>query len=101
MDVAIGPVLLTGNFQQTSLSSLVNQNVQALGGRTSLRLEPELWEALDEVCRREGCRRNDVVQWAEAMMMTGSRTSALRRYLFEYFSSAVTEAGHKTAGHRE
>ncbi len=37
-----------------SASRLVNRNVVAGSGRTSMRLEPELWEALIEVCQREG-----------------------------------------------
>ena len=33
---------------------LVNRNFVADRGRTSMRLEPELWDALLEVCQREG-----------------------------------------------
>jgi len=34
-------------------SRLINRNVVAERGRTSMRLEPELWDALAEICRRE------------------------------------------------
>ena len=34
-------------------SRLVNRNVVGENGRTSMRLEPELWDALREICRRE------------------------------------------------
>jgi hypothetical protein len=35
------------------MSRLVNRNVVAGTGRTSMRLEPELWDALLEICQRE------------------------------------------------
>ncbi|MBC7637762.1 MAG: ribbon-helix-helix domain-containing protein, partial [Acetobacteraceae bacterium] len=31
-------------------SRLINRNVIAKSGRTSMRLEPELWDALREIC---------------------------------------------------
>ncbi|HSR71382.1 MAG TPA: ribbon-helix-helix domain-containing protein, partial [Kiloniellales bacterium] len=34
-------------------SSLVNRNVFVGKRRTSLRLEPAMWDALAEICRRE------------------------------------------------
>jgi predicted DNA-binding ribbon-helix-helix protein len=36
------------------VSTLVNRNVTVAGHRTSMRLEPSMWEALEEICRREG-----------------------------------------------
>lgn len=75
------------------MSSLVNRNITSLAGRTSMRLEPELWDALDEVCRRERCQRSDIIAIAEAAMVHGGRTSAVRAYLFDYFRAAAAEAG--------
>ncbi|MGI4976341.1 MAG: ribbon-helix-helix domain-containing protein, partial [Janthinobacterium lividum] len=34
-------------------SRLVNRNINATAGRTSMRLEPEFWDALREICQRE------------------------------------------------
>jgi predicted DNA-binding ribbon-helix-helix protein len=81
------------------VSSLVNRNIVIPSGRTSIRLEPELWALLDEVCRRERCERGDVVRQARLDLTSGGRTSALRVYLLRYFLEAVTEAGHAAAGH--
>ena len=81
------------------MSSLVNRNVALSQGRTSLRLEPEVWHALDEACRREGRSHGAMVEIAEAAYPTGSRTSAIRVYLFQYFRAAATEGGHAAAGH--
>ncbi|HSK38745.1 MAG TPA: ribbon-helix-helix domain-containing protein, partial [Arenibaculum sp.] len=36
-----------------SKSTLVSRNVTVAGHRTSMRLEPEMWNALYDICRRE------------------------------------------------
>ena len=81
------------------MSRLVNRSVWTKAGRTSVRLEPEFWDALDEVCRRERCSRNEVLHRAEEIMTAGGRTSALRVYLFQYFVAAATDVGHEASGH--
>jgi predicted DNA-binding ribbon-helix-helix protein len=80
-------------------SRLVNRNVTAVRGRTSMRLEPELWEALEEVCLREGLSVGEVVRRIEASNHPGGRTSAVRVYVLRYFREAATPDGHVTAGH--
>jgi len=42
------------------VSSLISRNITVSGHRTSMRLEPEMWDALAEVCRREGASLHDV-----------------------------------------
>jgi len=66
-------------------SRLVNRNVTAMRGRTSMRLEPELWEALDEICRRENVTTGQVVKRVEQLGHPGGRTSAVRVYVLSYF----------------
>ena len=84
-------------------SRLVNRNVTAGGARTSIRLEPELWEALMEICRRERVTLARIVQNIENKRLaapdTGGRTSAVRVHIVEYFRAAATEAGHAAANH--
>ena len=80
-------------------SRLVNRNVTALRGRTSMRLEPELWDALLEICDREDLDLNTIVRRVEAEGHAGGRTSAVRVFLLSYFRAAATEAGHMVAGH--
>ncbi len=80
-------------------SRLVNRNIVAGRGRTSMRLEPELWDALVEICRREGLDPGQLVRRVEEQGHAGGRTSAVRVYLLAYFRSAATEAGHADAGH--
>jgi len=70
-------------------SRLVNRNVIAARGRTSMRLEPELWDALMEICRREGMRMGELVRRVEARGHAGGRTSAVRVFILEYYRSGM------------
>ncbi len=80
-------------------SRLVNRNVVAGRGRTSMRLEPELWEALAEICARERQDISRLVRQIEDVEHNGGRTSAVRVFVLQYFRAAATEPGHERAGH--
>jgi len=80
-------------------SRLVNRNVVAERGRTSMRLEPELWDALYEICQREKVGVGELIRQIEARGHAGGRTSAVRVFILQYFRAASTEDGHSTAGH--
>src|SRR5271154_1323737 len=82
-----------------TVSRLINRNVVAERGRTSMRLEPELWEALLEICGREGQDMSSLVRKVEQSGHAGGRTSAVRVFVMSYFRDAATESGHGTAGH--
>jgi predicted DNA-binding ribbon-helix-helix protein len=64
-----------------------------------MRLEPELWEALAEICTRERQDINHLVRQIEAVGHSGGRTSAVRVFVLQYFRAAATDTGHETAGH--
>ncbi len=80
-------------------SRLVNRNITALNGRTSMRLEPEVWDALREICLREGIELRDLIQRVEQTTDEGGRTSAVRVHVLQYFRAAACESGHRQAGH--
>jgi predicted DNA-binding ribbon-helix-helix protein len=82
-----------------TVSRLVNRNVVAERGRTSMRLEPELWEALLEICEREGQDMSSLVRKVEQNGHAGGRTSAVRVFVMSYFREAATELGHSASGH--
>ena len=82
------------------VSRLINRNVVGENGRTSMRLEPELWDALREICRREqsdiGATVRRIEAWSRGYRNTGmaldgeartsgGRTSAVRVFIVEYF----------------
>lgn len=80
-------------------STLINRNIVAERGRTSMRLEPELWDALAEICRRERTTPSELCRRIEKMGLKGGRTSAMRVFVLQYFRAAATEEGHIAAGH--
>jgi predicted DNA-binding ribbon-helix-helix protein len=81
------------------VSRLINRNVVAGRGRTSMRLEPELWDALREISRRERLDLNQLVRHIESLGHRGGRTSAVRVYVLQYFRAAASEDGHEAAHH--
>ena len=80
-------------------TTLVSRNVTIDGRRTSMRLEPAMWDALADICGREHRSVHDVCTAVETRRTTSSLTAALRVYIVEYFRSAATEEGHGLAGH--
>jgi predicted DNA-binding ribbon-helix-helix protein len=81
-------------------TALVMRNVNVHGKRTSIRLEPQLWDTLAEISRRERCTVHDVCSYAaDRRPPHGSLASSLRVVVLDYFRTASTEAGHRSAGH--
>jgi predicted DNA-binding ribbon-helix-helix protein len=64
-----------------------------------MRLEPEVWDALREICLREGIELRDLIRTVERTATAGGRTSAVRVHVLQYFRAAATNEGHIQAGH--
>jgi predicted DNA-binding ribbon-helix-helix protein len=67
------------------MSSLRTRNVTVDGHRTSVRLEPALWDAFDEICRRERKSARTICSDIGRRQREGGFTSALRVYILDYF----------------
>ncbi|MBV8549190.1 MAG: ribbon-helix-helix domain-containing protein [Alphaproteobacteria bacterium] len=81
-------------------STLVSRNVTVCGHRTSVRLEPDMWRGLIEICNREKTNQHKVCSMiAEAKPEATSLTAAIRVFIMSYFRAAATEDGHNRAGH--
>jgi len=80
-------------------SRLVNRNVNATHGRTSMRLEPEVWDAIREICLRDDIDLGEMIKRVEKAEPHGGRTSAVRVYVLQYFRRAATEEGHRRSDH--
>lgn len=79
---------------------LLNRNVYVGERRTSMRLEPEMWSALEEICLRENVTLAQLTERiAGTMEDEGSHTSAVRTFALNYFRNAATEEGHEAAHH--
>lgn len=61
---------------------LVSRNIRLSGRKTSIRLEPEFWAALDEIASKRGVKRSAVI---EDVQTDGSLTSAVRVAVLEEF----------------
>jgi predicted DNA-binding ribbon-helix-helix protein len=81
-------------------STLRSGNVTVNGRRTSIRLEPAMWQALREISTREGKTLHALVTEIEHARAQSSLTAAIRVFLLDYFRAAATEEGHRRAGHR-
>jgi predicted DNA-binding ribbon-helix-helix protein len=77
---------------EVAASRLINRNVLTERGRTSMRLEPELWDALREISVREHQNIHGLVRHIEALGYRGGRTSAVRVFVLQYFRAAANEA---------
>ena len=81
-------------------STLVSRNVTISGHRTSVRLEPEMWSGLSEICRRERASLHEIcTSVAMRKAENTSLTAAIRVFVMAYFRAAATEDGHSKAGH--
>jgi predicted DNA-binding ribbon-helix-helix protein len=80
-------------------STLVNRNVTIDGRRTSLRLEPAMWDALEEICRREDMSQHELCAMIDQRRRASSLTAAIRVFIINYFRAAATEEGHAGIGH--
>jgi predicted DNA-binding ribbon-helix-helix protein len=56
-----------------------------------MRLEPELWDALAEICTRERQDLPGLMRQIEAMSYAGNRTSAVRVFVVQYFRTATPD----------
>ncbi len=80
-------------------STLINRNVFVGVRRTSLRLEPAMWDAMAEICRREEITVHDLCELIDERRRASSLTAAIRAFIVTYFRAAATEEGHASTGH--
>ncbi len=92
-------VLATDEDEQTK-STLVSRNITILGHRTSVRLEPEMWNALKDIARREQCSTHEICSLIQLRKnQRTSLTAGIRVFLMLYYRAASNEQGHARAGH--
>ncbi len=72
-------------------SGLVNHNIVIDGRRTSVRLEPQMWDALNEIVRREGRTVHDICTEVDTDRVQWTFSASLRVYILTYFRSAAKD----------
>ncbi|CCQ74633.1 ribbon-helix-helix domain-containing protein [Magnetospira sp. QH-2] len=76
----------------------ITQNVTVNGRRTSMKLEPENWKALEDICRWEGLSLHEICSLVDDLRDTDvasetatapTRTSTVRAFIISYFRQAL------------
>lgn len=81
-------------------SSLISKNITVRGHRTSIRLEPEMWDALKDIASRESTTIHNICSLISMRKdHDTSLTAAIRVFLMLYYRAATTTEGHFRAGH--
>lgn len=66
-------------------SSLISRNIKIHGRRTSIRLEPSMWEALAEICGTRELTTHDFCTRVDENRGESSLTAAIRVAIVEYY----------------
>lgn len=70
-------------------SILESRNVTVGGRRTSMRLEPQMWEALESIARGEGITLNNLCTQIDQRRREVGLTSATRVFIISYYRQLV------------
>jgi len=91
---------MKNNKSNNDCSGLISKNILISGRRTSVRLEPEMWQSLKEIADREKATIHDLCTLVYLCKRESSTlTAAIRVFLMLYYKTASTEEGHEAAGH--
>ena len=58
-----------------------------------------MWDALDEICAREGVTEHELCTQIDGLDIASSLTASVRVFIVTYFRGAATEKGHAGVGH--
>jgi predicted DNA-binding ribbon-helix-helix protein len=59
-----------------------------------------MWDALSEICAREGRSLHDICQQVDKERSQSGLTAGVRVFILNYFREAATEEGHTRAAQR-
>jgi predicted DNA-binding ribbon-helix-helix protein len=81
--------------QQENTSILESRNVTVGNKRTSMRLEPQMWDAIEQIAVREGVTINNLCTQIDKRRADRSSpvglTSATRVFIISYFRRLVSQ----------
>jgi predicted DNA-binding ribbon-helix-helix protein len=80
-------------IQEPAASSLVIRNVVVGGHRTSVRLEPVMWQALRDIAAHRKLTIHDLVTEIDRRRTASSLTAAIRVYIVDFYRAAALPAG--------
>ncbi|MBP2232858.1 ribbon-helix-helix domain-containing protein [Azospirillum agricola] len=77
---------------------LVCRNVKVNGRRTSLRMEPYIWDSLKEICERERLGLNEICTQIDQRRQEGNLTASIRVFIVSYYRTAIGNRGFSEDG---
>jgi predicted DNA-binding ribbon-helix-helix protein len=83
-------------MHDTPISTLVIRNIVVAGRRTSVRLEPAMWEALREIARRRRLSLHMLVTEIARDRRASSLTAAIRVYIVDFYRTAAAAGSSPT-----
>jgi predicted DNA-binding ribbon-helix-helix protein len=83
----------SGRNREAGSSSLVIRNIVVGGRRTSVRLEPTMWEALHDIAHCRNASVHDLVTEIDSARSASTLTAAIRVYIVNFYRSAAQQAG--------
>ena len=78
--------------RENSPSSLVIHNIVVGNHRTSVRLEPVMWDALHDIARRLRVTVHDLVTRIDRERSASTLTAAIRVYIVDFYRAAALPA---------
>ena len=78
--------------------NLITKSVTINGRRTSLRLEPAIWDAVEDIREKEGLTIHELIALIDNIRDEISRTSAVRTFVVTYLHDLATERGRLRKG---
>jgi predicted DNA-binding ribbon-helix-helix protein len=85
---------------ESAPSSLVIRNIVVGGHRTSVRLEPVMWDALQDIARQLRLTPHDLVTEIDRERTASSLTAAIRVYIVDFYRAAALPARQAQAAQR-
>ena len=70
----------------------MTKNVNVDGHRTSMRLEMEMWDALEDICRREGRNLHEICGLVHRGRLGTSFTASMRVFIVAYYRAIIAGA---------
>ena len=68
-------------------------NIVVGGHRTSVRLEPAMWDALLDIARQQRLTIHDLVTEIDRHRTTSGLTAAIRVHIVNFYRAAAVQAG--------
>lgn len=77
-------------------AQMQTRNIMMAKRRTTIRLEAAVWDALDEICEKEGLTRHEICTRIDAVRDKANRAQAVRATVINYLRlAAAGSAGNR------